>query len=394
VTDYVDRLDEWLARQDELLADAMTSWIDTEAGLREILLQSRHDASVEALDVLVDTDAGLAAILAAARQAGHYDRDDGDIRLPSTVPDHLLVTAFDRLTARSLPSVARLLSVLRRAHELACQPTPDLRQVVDLDLLLIGEAIEALNDAYLSGVEPGETRLDETKDKVTSAAGCVDCASALLHGFRVVWGMAADYEPFLVSSTTQDRAQVLLDELVAVRERAQALDQARQMQRTLDHEAGLEAVRALDTLLVQALAAGTQKGVTYVLVGVQTLSDLVEGTRLTLSAPADDQDLAQTMAQVLTAEIIRVISLTVSSCPTLDGGDSQEVIAFFDDFTAADLSSADLSGVDLEEVRWSLTGTRWPSGTDIEHLQRQSREVEDGVLVIESGTTLRLYAKL
>lgn len=51
-----------------------------------------------------------------------------------------------------------------------------------------------------------------------------------------------------------------------------------------------------------------------------------------------------------------------------------------DDFTSADLTSAGLADADLTGVRWSLTGTTWPQGTDIKALLARSQTQPDGVL--------------
>ena len=54
-----------------------------------------------------------------------------------------------------------------------------------------------------------------------------------------------------------------------------------------------------------------------------------------------------------------------------------------DDFTSADLTHTSLADADLTGVRWSLSGTIWPPGTDVKALLARSEEVEPGgVLVI------------
>lgn len=52
-----------------------------------------------------------------------------------------------------------------------------------------------------------------------------------------------------------------------------------------------------------------------------------------------------------------------------------------DDFTSADLTCASLADADLTGVRWSLTGTAWPPGTDIRALLVRSEAHPGGVLV-------------
>ena len=54
-----------------------------------------------------------------------------------------------------------------------------------------------------------------------------------------------------------------------------------------------------------------------------------------------------------------------------------------DDFTSADLTGADLAGTDLTGVRWSLSGTAWPPGTNVKKLLGRSEQAgPGGVLVI------------
>lgn len=55
-----------------------------------------------------------------------------------------------------------------------------------------------------------------------------------------------------------------------------------------------------------------------------------------------------------------------------------------DDFTNSDLTDASLPGTDLTGVRWSLSGTIWPPGTDVKALLARSEQVAPGggVLVV------------
>jgi hypothetical protein len=54
-----------------------------------------------------------------------------------------------------------------------------------------------------------------------------------------------------------------------------------------------------------------------------------------------------------------------------------------DDFTSADLTHTSLADADLTGVRWSLSETMWPTGTDVKALLARSEEVEPGgVLVV------------
>ena len=62
-----------------------------------------------------------------------------------------------------------------------------------------------------------------------------------------------------------------------------------------------------------------------------------------------------------------------------------------DDCTRADLTDVDLLTVDLTGLRWSVRGTRWPTGTDIVLLITHSRETAEGsgvYVVMSPPTTL------
>ena len=54
-----------------------------------------------------------------------------------------------------------------------------------------------------------------------------------------------------------------------------------------------------------------------------------------------------------------------------------------DDFTSADLTRASLAGTDLTGMRWSLSGTTWPPGTNVKALLARSEHAgPGGALVI------------
>jgi len=49
-----------------------------------------------------------------------------------------------------------------------------------------------------------------------------------------------------------------------------------------------------------------------------------------------------------------------------------------DDFTHSDLTHASLADADLTGVRWSLSGTTWPPGTNVKALLARSEEDQPG----------------
>jgi hypothetical protein len=66
-----------------------------------------------------------------------------------------------------------------------------------------------------------------------------------------------------------------------------------------------------------------------------------------------------------------------------------------DDFVHADLSQIDLSSVDLRGMRWSLSGTRWPSDISLEELLVMSKETEPEIYIItDPGGMDRRHAEV
>jgi hypothetical protein len=68
-----------------------------------------------------------------------------------------------------------------------------------------------------------------------------------------------------------------------------------------------------------------------------------------------------------------------------------------DDFSQADLSGVDLADIGLVGVRWSLSGTNWPPGVDVEALMRQSEETGPGsgiYVITRRGETERITAEV
>jgi hypothetical protein len=73
---------------------------------------------------------------------------------------------------------------------------------------------------------------------------------------------------------------------------------------------------------------------------------------------------------------------------TTDGLTQALTDGALDDFTSADLTCANLAQADLTGVRWSLTGTAWPPGTDIKALLARSEIHPGDVLVLRHRGTM------
>jgi hypothetical protein len=197
------------------------------------------------------------------------------------------------------------------------------------------------------------------------------------------------------------RALSLVDNIDLVLERANfgldldldlapALTRARALDLALDLAAGL--VRTLD-LRDGSLPSGFERGR-----GIFRALDLARDSNLTHVRARDlvrgrVSSRARARARNVTragasAEALAIARWAASGSATElsealgiehpDGLAAALLDGALDDFTQADLSAVDLAHIDLAGVRWSVSGTRWPRGLDVEELIQQSEETEPG----------------
>lgn len=91
------------------------------------------------------------------------------------------------------------------------------------------------------------------------------------------------------------------------------------------------------------------------------------------------RDLALDLALKRARSLERVCALNLAGrlCISSAEGLAEAVLeGALDDFTDADLAHASLAGADLTGVRWSLSGTVWPPGTDVKALLARSDQVQ------------------
>lgn len=103
----------WLTQHQHALTHALDDLLDTEAGLREILLHSHHDTATDNLDSVLDTEAGLAAILPAP-SAPPTDTHDTRPHHSDTTELLRALSAADRMTLRNNPDVKTASQALAR----------------------------------------------------------------------------------------------------------------------------------------------------------------------------------------------------------------------------------------------------------------------------------------
>jgi hypothetical protein len=199
---------------------------------------------------------------------------------------------------------------------------------------------------------------------------------------RANFGLDLDLD--LAPALTRARALDLALDLAPALTRARALDLA------LDLAAGL--VRTLD-LRDGSLPSGFERGR-----GIFRALDLARDSNLTHVRARDlvrgrVSSRARARARNVTragasAEALAIARWAASGSATElsealgiehpDGLAAALLDGALDDFTQADLSAVDLAHIDLAGVRWSVSGTRWPRGLDVEELIQQSEETEPG----------------
>jgi hypothetical protein len=347
--DHDQAAHHWLTQHQHALTHALDDLLDTEAGLREILLRSHHDTATDNLDTVLDTEAGLAAILpvpqtspADTHDATHHHKDTTKLR-------HTLSPAA-RLSLRNNPDVKTASQALARDR------ARGLDMVLDHARALAGDLAHDLAHDLNSDLNRD---LNLADNLAYALAG--DLASDLNRvrslARRLAVALAGNLDP------DPDRdlaiARALANELARAGDLARDLNRARPLARFLAHAHA----RAVD--LARALALGPDLDRAYALI-----------------------------VEIRTAEVGRAIGLALHQEALVLDKDSPH--ALLDDFTATDLSTADLTGIDLSGVHWSEHTTQWPPAINVEDLKTRSDETPpgSGTWIVRSGTaTIRDLAE-
>lgn len=115
-------VDRYLAGHQQALVESLGSVLDIDAGLREILLQSRYNAQVDSLDTVLNVDAGLGAILSASALAEATSQAEfGSPKHDRNAVKRLIqaLNPQERLMLRSHPTVKATIRALGLAVALA-----------------------------------------------------------------------------------------------------------------------------------------------------------------------------------------------------------------------------------------------------------------------------------
>ncbi|MEV8248413.1 hypothetical protein AB0R01_32265 [Streptomyces rochei] len=336
-----------LGRHQHTLDDSLDGVLDIEAGLREILIHSRHDTAVDALGAVLNTEAGLADILpptpqlqASGTSGTHRHPCAGDV-LPELSP-------ADRMALRNHPDVKAARCALDR----------DLPRTLALELAL------KLAHTFVRGLPRDRAfAFDRIRDRALALVSALDSARAL----------DSDLARARVRVRALNRARALARDLVRAR------DLARDLVRDLD------SARDLDSDHVINHACGRARDLVRIL-------DLALDHDLALyRALARARDV---LSEIRANEVCRAIGLALHREPPVL--DAASVSTLLDDFTHDDLRDTDLRGIDFSGVHWSQR-TQWPPVVDIEALKARSDETPpgSGIWIVRSGTTtIRDFADL
>jgi len=322
----------WLTQHSRALSHVL----DTEAGLREILLRSHHDTATDALDTVLHTEAGLASILLGPATAppNHIDTTD-------TVSPLLALSPADRMVLRHHPDVRKASRALATVHRSVHRRT---RAFNSLLLASVREATVDLARALVLDLDLSRTHIH----------ACAFDLDQYVHEIaRLPEALDRDFE--LALDDAHCLARRLTSDLTSLLDvRAHLLPLDRAFRRARD--------------LVYALGLGW---------------DLVH-------APDVEYDIIRTTCRILiairVAELRRAIGQTLNQPPPML--DEPTLLALLNNFTTADLTTADLTGIDLSGVHWSEHTTRWPPDIDSDDLKTRSHETHpgSGIWIVHSGT--------
>ncbi|MGW2787031.1 hypothetical protein ACWC3X_38455 [Streptomyces populi] len=357
----------WLTQHQHTLTHALDDLLDTEAGLREILLHSHHDTATDNLDTVLDTEAGLAAILPTPQPS------------PAGAPD----------TPHHHTAMPDLLRVLSPAERMALRNNSNVRTASQALARALARTRPLVGDLRLAL----EFTRDLGSDLAEAAVHDLDRARVRPRTLKLARDLTSFFDPSRARATVGERARARADEfasqlaseLAGDRKRARARARVIDLNRDLDLDRArvidLAWVRVMDLIRVLGLERDLARDPEW---EPDRIRDLAH-------------DLARAygiVAEIRAAEVGRAIGQALRREPLVVDEDSLTVL--LDDFTTTDLSDVDLTGIDLSGVRWSEHTTQWPPVIDIEDLKARSVQAPpyNGIWIVRSGTaTIRDLAE-
>ena len=380
---------DWLTRHQHAMTQSLDDLLDTEAGLREILLHSHHYTATDNLDTVLDIEAGLAAILPTPQTSPADTHDAAPHRTDTTGRFGTLSPAV-RMTLRSNPDVKKT----SQALALAFARDRDLARARDRDL-----AFDLVRDLAFELVRELDHVLARARDRARDHIHPRDRALVRVLALDRVHDLAVELarslDLALDRALAHDRDRSLTHVRAIAHDLDLDLDRVRAFVRGLDPDFVRVRVRALALGLARDFdrAIGIARDLNRVCAIARDLAlardlDRVLGLARDLNAARD------LIVEIRTAEVGRAIGLALRREPLLLDKDSLHTL--LNDFTSTDLSNTDLTGIDLNGVRWSERTTRWPPTINIEDLKARSDETPpgSGTWIVRSGTaTIRDHAE-
>lgn len=335
----------WLTQHQHALTYALDDLLDTEAGLREILLHSHHDTATDNLATVLDTEAGLAAIVPAP-QFPPTDTHDTPYRPTDT---------------------AQLLHTLSPADRMALRNNPDVKAASD--------ALSRDRDFYRGLVRSRDFVRDRAAVLARTLASTVTRDLDVIRARALAVALDRDLSLVYVLARSRD-----LD-----RDLDHDLDRRIDLTRNLAHALGFS--RDLERLLGRVRDRSLARDLAHSYARARDLAHAVSICRDLDFYPDFEVTRARTgIVEIHTAEVGRAIGLALHQDPLVLDKDSPH--ALLNDFTTTDLSTADLTGIDLSGVHWSEHTTQWPPVVDVETLKAHSDEISagTGIWIVRSGT--------
>ncbi len=359
-----ESISRWLADQHHDLHAGLERFLDVGTGLQAAMLYDRHSDLLDAVGSALDAEAGLSAILTPPT---------AEASQPEPTPDPA--------RHRSGPSgVAAAIAAADPAIRMALRRNPVTLAVIYGDFtvqaVMILEVLDRDRDRHRA-----LTR-SHARDLVTALNLELDRAQGLEHAIALVHGRQRSR--YRGRRDPHPKLDLDLD-LDLVRRRAR--DLAHELDRDRDRDLNLNRARDLARAVIRARAraldyAGDH---TFVLDRARGLAH-----DLDLKLDRSPWDLTLDGARVLALDFVREVSLAVGRILGVERVEHLVGLAValvdgaLDNFTRADLTHIDLSGHNLTGVRWSVSGTKWPEGTDIAVLKTRSQEIDPDTFVISA----------